>query len=133
MSIALDPASLQWRAPVCRVSYISRSCLPAGEGFGPPCVPRLCIMPPCHEGSGAATTCPAVSCGPQASNINKSLAGPPVQLGSYVHNARVPVLNAPDVRVIICLQNVQTCNYNVTRQCSAVWHSQSQLVGDVTR
>jgi hypothetical protein len=31
-TVALDPASLQGRAPVCHMSYSSESWLPAGEG-----------------------------------------------------------------------------------------------------
>jgi hypothetical protein len=63
-TVAPDPASLQGRAPVRQVSYNLRSYLPTGEGSGAPRVLRLRILPPYQEGSGVATACPAVSCGP---------------------------------------------------------------------
>jgi hypothetical protein len=66
--------SLQGRAPVHHVSYSSRSCLPTGEG------------------SDGTIACPAISCGPQASSIKKSLADLLVQLGSHV--SKVPNVNA---------------------------------------
>jgi hypothetical protein len=91
---------------VRHVSYDSGSCLPAGEGFGALRVLRLRILPPYQEDSGAATTCPVVSCGMRASNIKKSLASMSVQLGSYVLNTRAHVLKASDVRVIMCLQDM---------------------------
>jgi hypothetical protein len=47
---APDPASLQGRALECSMSYSSRSSLPAGEGFGTPCVLRLRILPPYRGG-----------------------------------------------------------------------------------
>jgi hypothetical protein len=37
-TVALDPTSLQGRALVRYMSYSFRSCLPAGEGSGAPCV-----------------------------------------------------------------------------------------------
>jgi hypothetical protein len=64
------------------------------------------ILPPYRESSGAATACPAVSCGPQPSNIKKSLAGMRVQLGSHVPNARTHVSKAHDARAIMGLQDV---------------------------
>jgi hypothetical protein len=54
---ALDPASLQGRAPVCHVCYSFRSCLPTGEGSGAPCVLQLRILRPCRRGL-RSTACP---------------------------------------------------------------------------
>jgi uncharacterized heparinase superfamily protein len=77
-----------------------------------PCVPWLRILPPYWEGSGAATACPAVSYGSRASTIKKSLAGLPVQLGLHVLNVCAHVSKAPDIRVIMGLQDVRTCSYS---------------------
>jgi hypothetical protein len=56
--VALDLAFLQGRAPVRHLSYSSRSYLPAGEGFGAPCVLQLWILHP--AGEGFRVTCPTV-------------------------------------------------------------------------
>jgi hypothetical protein len=85
------------------VSYSSGSYLPTGYGSGAPHVLWLWILPPYREGSGAATACPVVSCGLQASSIKKSLACHIVQLGTHVPNARTPIFKASDVRVIMVL------------------------------
>jgi hypothetical protein len=89
--VAGDPASLQGRALVRHLSCSSRSYLPVGEDSGAPRVIRLWILPLYREGSGAATTYPAVSCGPQKSSVKKSLAGVSVQVGTHVLNARIHV------------------------------------------
>jgi hypothetical protein len=99
-----DPASLQGRAPVRHMScsfgsclpvregsdahvyYSSGSYLPAGDGFGAPHVIRLQILPPYREGSGATTAWYAVSYGPWASNIKKSLGGLHVHVDPRVPN-----------------------------------------------
>jgi hypothetical protein len=96
---------------VYQVSYNPGSCLPAGECSGASRVQRLQILPPYREGSGAATACPAVSSGPRVSSVKKSLAGLPVQLATHVPDA-------PDVRVIMGLQDVRTCGYSAA---SALW------------
>jgi hypothetical protein len=88
-STALDPASLQ------------------GEGSGAPRVLRLRILPPYLEGSGAATACPTVFCGPRVINIKKSLAGMPVQQCPPIFNARAHIYKAPGVRAIMGLQDVR--------------------------
>jgi hypothetical protein len=115
---------------VRHVSYSSRSCLPAGEGYGVPRVVWLRILPPCQEGSGAATAYLMVSCGPQASIIKKSLADLPVQLGTHVLNTRAHVSNVPDVRAIVILQVVRagctvnackTCGHAAIVQCRPCW------------
>jgi hypothetical protein len=73
-----------------------------------------------------AITCPTVHYGPRASNIKKSLTGLSVQLGSHVLNAHAHVCKAPDVRVIMDLQDVRirsainackTCRQVATVQC----------------
>jgi hypothetical protein len=110
---ALDLASLQGRAPVHHVSYSTGSCLHVGDDSRAPCVLRLQILPTYREGSGAATTCPVVSCGPRALNIKKSLAGLPVQLDLYVSSAHVHVSKAPDVRAIMGMQDMWTGGYSV--------------------
>jgi hypothetical protein len=69
-------------------------------------VPRLQILPPYREGSSAATH-PVVSYGLRASNIKKSLAGLPVQLGSHVPIAHTHVSKAPNVRASMGLQGVR--------------------------
>jgi hypothetical protein len=106
---------------VHHVSYSSGSCLPTGEGSGAPRILWLWILPPCREGSGAATTCPVVSCGPWISGIKKSLASLSVQLGTHVPNARGPVSKAADVRAIIGLQDMHAgCAVNACRTCGHV-------------
>jgi hypothetical protein len=115
---ALDPTSLQGRALVRHVSYVSESCLPAGEGFRAPRVLRLRTLPPYWEGSDATTTCPTVPYGLGASNIKESLAGLPVRLDPHVPNARAHVSKAPDVRAIMGLQDVQLGSIvNVCKTC----------------
>jgi hypothetical protein len=90
-TVAPDPASLQGRAPVHHMSYNSRSFLLRGEGSGASRVQWLRILPPCREGCGAATACPAISYGPRASSIEKRLTCLPVQLDTHVSNARAHV------------------------------------------
>jgi hypothetical protein len=103
---------------VRHVSYCFRSCLPPGKGSRAPYVPWLQILPPNQEGSDAATACPSVSCGPQASSIKKSLAGLSVQLGSHAPNARAHVSNTPDARTITDLQDVRASGtFNACKTC----------------
>jgi hypothetical protein len=103
---------------------------PAREGSGAPRVLQLWILPLCRgglqsascptvpdpasllEGSSAGTAYLAVSCGPQDSNIKKSLAGLSVQLGSPVLNAHAHVCKTLEVRVIMGLQDVRADGYN---------------------
>jgi hypothetical protein len=59
------------------------------------------------QGGLWATTRPTALRGPQALSIKKILASLPVQQGSHVPNARVPVSNAPDIRAIMGLQDVR--------------------------
>jgi hypothetical protein len=59
-------------------------CAVALDPLGVLCVLWLRIPPSCREGSGAATSCLTVSCGPWASSIKKSVAGLPVQLASHM-------------------------------------------------
>jgi hypothetical protein len=47
-------------------------------------------------------------------SIKKSLVGLPVQLGSYVPNARTHVSKTPDVWAIMGLQDVWTSGYSAT-------------------
>jgi hypothetical protein len=101
--VALNPASLQGRAPVCHVSYKFGFCLPTGEGSGASCILRLQILPPYREGSGAATACSVVSYGSWVSSIKERLAGLHVQVDTHVPNARVLVSKVPDVRAILVL------------------------------
>jgi hypothetical protein len=131
---APDLASLERWTPVRHVSYSSRSYLPTGYGSRAPHVLRLWILPPYREGSGAATACPVVSCGLQTSSIKKSLAYLLVQLGTHVPNARTPVFKAPDVRVIMVLQDVRvgyvvnpykTCGHAATLPDGATGRSQA--------
>jgi hypothetical protein len=98
---------------VHHMSCSTGSCLHVGDGSRAPCVLQLQILATYREGSGAATTCPVVSCGPRALNIKKSLAGLPVQLDSYISNAHVHVSKAPDVRAIMGLQDMWTTSYSV--------------------
>jgi hypothetical protein len=78
----------------------------------------VALDPASLQGGLQAATCPAVPCGPRASNIKKNLAGLPVQLGSHVLNARTHVFKALDVRVIMGLQYVQTDNtFNACKTC----------------
>jgi hypothetical protein len=107
----------------CQVSYSSGPRLPVEVGFG-------------------AVTNHVAPCGPWASSIKKSLAVIPMQLGTYVPNARAQVFKALDIRVIMGLQDVRagsavnackTCrqgSYNATtvqRQhyILLVWHRYS--------
>jgi hypothetical protein len=116
--VALDPTSLQGRALVHHVSYSNGSCLPIREGSRAPRVLQLWILPPCREGSVAATTYPAVSCGPWVSNIKKSLAGLPVRQGSPIPIARVHISKAPNVRAIMGLHDVWAGNaVNASKMC----------------
>jgi hypothetical protein len=87
-TVALDPASLQGRAPA------------------PPCVLWLQTLPPSREGSDVAVH-PVVPCGPHASSIKKSLVGMPVQLGSCVFKAHAHVFNTSDTRAIMGLQDMR--------------------------
>jgi hypothetical protein len=87
-TVALDPASLQGRAPA------------------PPCVLRLQTLPPSREGSDVVVH-PVVPCGPHASSIKKSLVGMPVQLGSCVFKAHAHVFNTSDTRAIMGLQDMR--------------------------
>jgi hypothetical protein len=61
---------------------------------------------PAEVGSGA-TMYPTVPYGLRASSIKKSLAGLLVQLGMDVPNARAHIFKAPNIRAIMCLQDVQ--------------------------
>jgi hypothetical protein len=66
-----------------------------------------------------ATTRPTVLCGSRASNIKKSLAGLPVQQSAHVSNACMHISKAPDVRIIMDLQDVwgnacKMCGYAAT-------------------
>jgi hypothetical protein len=106
-TVAPDPTSSQARVPVRHVSYSYGSCLPPRESSGAPRVPQLWILPLYQEGSGAVTACPAVSYGPRASSIKKSLADLPVQLASHVPNARTHVSKVLDVKAIMGLQDVR--------------------------
>jgi hypothetical protein len=72
----------------CHVSYGSRHRLPAEVGSG-------------------ATTCRMAPYGSRASNIHKSLAGLPMQLGTHVPNAHAHVSKAPDIRAIMGLHDVR--------------------------
>jgi hypothetical protein len=54
-----------------------------------------------------AATCPVTPCGSRALSIKKSLAGLPVQLGTYVPNTHAHVFKVPDIRAIMCLQDVR--------------------------
>jgi hypothetical protein len=64
-----------------------------------------------------AVTCPAGAYGTRASSIKKNLAGLPVQLGTHVPNARTHVSNAPHVRAIMPMQDMQTGS--VVNTCKA--------------
>jgi hypothetical protein len=65
-----------------------------------------------------ATTRPVVPCGTRASSIKKSLADLPVQLGQHVHNTHALIFKAPDIRAIMCLQDVWAGNtINVCKTC----------------
>jgi hypothetical protein len=98
------------------VSYGSKPCQLAQEGSGAatclmalglaslsrralalPRVTWLWTLPPCGEGSSAAT-CPVVSCGPWVSSIKKDLAGLAMWLSSCVSKAcsRVSVAPTPE-------------------------------------
>jgi hypothetical protein len=106
---------------VRHVPYSSGSCLPRGEGSRASHVLRLQTLPPYREGSGATTACPAVPCGPWASNIKESLADLPVRLDPHVPNARAHVSKAPDVKAIMGLQDVRVDNaINVCNTCGHV-------------
>jgi hypothetical protein len=58
------------------------------------------------EVSSDTATCPVALCGPWASSIKKSLACLPVQLGTYVPNVCMHVFKAPNIKAIMCLQDV---------------------------
>jgi hypothetical protein len=70
------------------------------------------------------TTCPTGPYGSRASSIKKCLPGLPVQLGTHVPNTHTHIFRAPQVRVIMRLQDVQTDNVvntcKVCRQASTV-------------
>jgi hypothetical protein len=122
----------------CHVSSGSGPRLPDRKGFDA----ATCIVAPDPLGGLRCTACPTdpnpasllgglrvathptVPCGPHASDIKKSLAGHLVQLGSHVPNARVHVSKAPDVRVIMGLQDVRAGSavnaYKMCRQTTTV-------------
>jgi hypothetical protein len=59
------------------------------------------------EVSSDAVMCPTVPCAPCTTNIKKSLADLPVQLGMHILSARAHVSKALDVRAIMGLQDVR--------------------------
>jgi hypothetical protein len=91
------------------------------------------MLPPYREGSGAATTCLAVSSGLWASSIKKSLVDLPVQLGSHVSNTRTLVSMVPDVRAVMGLQDVRAGSaVNACKTCghaATVWLNSAALHG----
>jgi hypothetical protein len=110
-----DPASLIGRAPAPLCLQWLRTLPPCREGSDALRVLRLRILPPYWEGFDAATH-PTVPCGPWASNIKKSLACLPMQLGSHVPNARTHVSKAHDIRAIMTRQDVRAgCAINACK------------------
>jgi hypothetical protein len=70
------------------------------------------------ELGSSAAMCLMALYGPRTSSIKKSLAGLPVQLGMHIPNARTYVSNAPDIRVIMGLQDVRADNtVNACKAC----------------
>jgi hypothetical protein len=66
-------------------------------------------------------TRPTVPSGPRASNIKKSLASLSMQSGSYVLNVRAHVSKAPNIRVIMGMQDVRADNaFNAYNMCQHV-------------
>jgi hypothetical protein len=107
-TMALDPASL------------------LGRALEPPRGQRLRTLPPCREGSSAATH-PAIPCGLRASSIKKNIAGLSKQLGSLVSKAHMHVFKASDIGAIMgarraggwcikCLQDVRTSGYSAATE-----------------
>jgi hypothetical protein len=73
--------------------------------------PRLSV-----EMDFGAATCPATPSGPRTSNIKKSIAVLPMQLGTHVPNAHAQVFNAPaqglhDVRASSAVNTCKACTH----------------------
>jgi hypothetical protein len=88
-----------------------------------PRVPCLQTLPPRGETSGVATY-PTTPSGLWTTGIKKCLATLGTQLGSRIFKACSRVTEVPARRVHIQrhhnLQDVRTCRYNATQQCSIV-------------
>jgi hypothetical protein len=132
-TVALNPASLQGRAPVRHMFYSSGSCLLAGEGSEAPHILQLRILPSYRGGLRRATYPMALdpaslpgglrcrhrmSCGflwtVGLRYIKNGLASLPMQLGSRVSKASVHVPYAPDARANMGLQDVRTSSVIIT-------------------
>jgi hypothetical protein len=105
-------------ATMCTMALYPASLL--GSALVPPCFPWLWTLPPCWEGSGAATR-PVVPYGPWASSIKKSLASLPMKLGSCVSKARMRDSKAPDARALMGLQDMRASG--VINACNRCGHA----------
>jgi hypothetical protein len=79
-----------------------------------------------------AATHAAVPCGPQISNIKKSLTGLPVRLDTRVPNACAYVSKMPDVRTIMSLRDVRAGSaVNACKMCGQVAIIRLQCIASI--